>query len=61
MPSNGLGQVLTNENFLNFQRTFITPHKTIISLSNVKEADRVVETIKAKIKQKYSECIGPSM
>jgi hypothetical protein len=42
MPSNGLGQILTNEDFIKFQRTFITPHKTIISLSNVTNPERVI-------------------
>ena len=56
MPNNGLGQILTNQNFIDFQRKYITPHKTIISLSNVKNADKVIESIKAKIKEKYSEC-----
>ena len=34
MPKSGLGNTLSNEDFLNFQRKFLTPHGTIISLSN---------------------------
>lgn len=53
MPNNGLGQVLTNENFLNFQRKYLTPHKTVISLSNLKDPQAVINSIKLKIKETY--------
>lgn len=36
MPSSGLGNVLTNEQFLAFQQK-INPHSTIISLSNLSD------------------------
>jgi hypothetical protein len=39
MPNCGLGQVLTNQSFLDFQRTFLTPHRTVISLSNLKRPE----------------------
>jgi predicted Zn-dependent peptidase len=56
MPNSGLGQILTNEDFLDFQRKFITPHKTVISLSNLKNPDEVIKSIKRKIKEDYPEC-----
>jgi hypothetical protein len=35
-PTNGAkGEVLTNKAFIDFQRKFITPHGSIISLSNL--------------------------
>lgn len=34
-PSTGKGNILTNKNFLTFQQN-ITPHNTIISMSNMK-------------------------
>jgi hypothetical protein len=36
MPSSGLGLVLSNNNFIEFQRKYVTPHNTVISMSNVK-------------------------
>ena len=36
MPSTGLGNVLTNDQFLKFQQR-ITPNSTIISMSNLLE------------------------
>lgn len=56
MPSNGSGQLLTNETFLDFQRKFITPHRTVISLSNLANPDQVISGIKQKISQNYPEC-----
>ena len=56
MPTLGLGQVLTNEQFLAFQQANITPHGTIISLSNVKHPERVIAAIKEKIRANYPEC-----
>ncbi len=50
MPNSGLGQVLTNKGFLNFQRKYLTPHRTVISLSNLKDPQAVINSIKRKIK-----------
>jgi hypothetical protein len=52
----GLGNVLSNQEFLNFQRQFLTPHGTIISLSNFQDPAAAIATIKAKIAQRYPEC-----
>lgn len=56
MPSSGSGQLLTNETFLDFQRKFITPHKTVISLSNLANPDQVIAAIKQKISLNYPDC-----
>jgi len=53
MPSNGLGQILTNKDFIDFQKKHITPHDTVISLSNVKNPEKVIAEIKKKIKDRY--------
>lgn len=53
MPTNGSGSVLTNKNFLDFQRKFVTPHDTVISMSNVKNPQNLINSIKDKIKSRY--------
>lgn len=56
MPSSGLGQVLNNKDFIDFQRKFVTPHNTVISMSNVKNPEAIIKSIKDKIIQRYPEC-----
>ena len=57
MPKMGLGNVLSNQSFLDFQRKFLTPHGTIISLSNFTDPYSAINRIKSKISQRYPECI----
>ena len=52
MPSSGLGNVLTNQQFLQFQQK-INPHSTIIAMSNLSNPERYIEIIKKKIKENY--------
>lgn len=52
MPVAGLGNVLTNQNFLKFQEK-IVPENTIISLSNIKNPDEAIASILTKIKERY--------
>ena len=56
MPKMGLGNVLENQAFLDFQRKFITPHGTIISLSNFADPNAAISNIKSIIKKRYPEC-----
>jgi hypothetical protein len=56
MPSTGLGNVLTNEQFLAFQQK-INPHSTVISLSNLSNPERYIQIIKGKIKDNFGQCI----
>jgi predicted Zn-dependent peptidase len=56
MLSSGLGQVLNNKDFIDFQRKFVTPHNTVISMSNVKNPEAIIKSIKDKIIQRYPEC-----
>ena len=55
MPSAGLGNILTDKEFLNFQQK-ITPTNTIISMSNINNPDETIASIISKIKQKYPKC-----
>ena len=56
MPSKGVGNVLTNSQFLAFQKKFITPHDTVISMSNIRNPDELVSHIKRKIAERFPEC-----
>jgi len=49
MPNAGLGNTLTNEQFLAFQQK-INPHTTIISMSNLSDPEKYIQIIKNKIK-----------
>jgi hypothetical protein len=49
MPSCGKGDKLSNHEFLNFQRINITPHDTVISMSNVSDSSAAINSIKRKI------------
>jgi hypothetical protein len=55
MPSTGMGNVLTNKEFLKFQQK-ITPHNMLISISNITDVDRTIKRIIEKIKIKYPSC-----
>ncbi len=55
VPLSGLGNVLTNSEFLAFQRK-ISPKNIVISLSNVSNPDDTVKTILYKIKTQYPQC-----
>lgn len=56
MPKSGLGNVLSSEAFLKFQRQFLTPYGTIISLSNFSDPNAAIAKIKQKIRERYPEC-----
>lgn len=49
MPSTGLGNILTNQQFLDFQQK-INPQSTIISMSNLSDPEKYIQIIKNKIK-----------
>lgn len=57
MPKSGLGNVLSSDAFLKFQRQFLTPYGTIISLSNFNDPDAAIAKIKQKIQDRYPQCI----
>lgn len=50
MPKRGFGNTLSSDAFLRFQRKFITPHGSIISLSNFNDPNAAVAKIKQKIR-----------
>jgi len=52
MPNFGMGNVLTNNNFLKFQKR-ICPENVIISMSNLSDSQKYINRIKEKIQQKY--------
>ncbi len=56
MPKSGLGNVLSNDAFLKFQREFLTPFGTIVSLSNFRDPHAAILKIKQKIRERYPEC-----
>lgn len=55
MPSKGVNNVLTNVEFLKFQEK-ITPKNTIISMTNIANADEVIANILQKIQTRYPKC-----
>lgn len=55
MPSKGVNNVLTNVEFLKFQEK-ITPKNTIISMTNIANADEVIVNILQKIQTRYPKC-----
>jgi hypothetical protein len=52
MPGKGVGNILTNTEFLKFQQK-ITPHNMVISMSNIANPDQFVAKIIERIKTKY--------
>jgi len=61
MPKRGFGDTLSNDAFLNFQRKFLNPYGSIISLSNFSDPSAAIAKIKKKIKERYPECTNLSM
>lgn len=55
MPGRGIGNTLTNNEFVKFQQK-ITPKNMIISMSNISDPNAFIQKIKDKIKQKYPQC-----
>lgn len=55
MPGKGVGNTLTNAEFLKFQQK-ITPKNMIISMSNITDPTAFIQKIKTKITQKYPKC-----
>lgn len=55
MPSKGIGNTLTNQEFLKFQQK-ITPKNMIISMSNISDPQAFIQKIKHNIKTKYPKC-----
>ena len=56
MPKRGFGNTLSSDAFLNFQRKYLTPHGSIISMSNFSDPNAAIAKIKQKIKERYPEC-----
>lgn len=49
-PTNGAkDEVLTSEAFIDFQKKFITPHGSIVSLSNLHNPEKIIKSITDKI------------
>jgi hypothetical protein len=58
-PTNGAkNEVLTNKAFLDFQRKFITPHGSIVSLSNLHNPEKIISSMIEKIQKRYPSCIS---
>jgi hypothetical protein len=52
MPKSGIGNQLTNADFLKFQKR-ITPANTLFSFSNYPDENQLIKLINEKITTKY--------
>lgn len=58
MPLKGTNVNMKESDFIEFQKTYITPERLIISAANVDDHDKFVDMINNKLQKEYKEFLS---